>query len=59
MWAWVLAQVDPEGQSVVTYFSITFNTSTANLILFLALVESIKHFKYYLCDLPFTVITNH
>lgn len=59
----VLAQVGPEGERVVAYFSRTFNKHERRYCVtrreLLAVVASIKHFKYYLGGLPFTVRTDH
>ncbi|XP_064856568.1 uncharacterized protein LOC135559697 [Oncorhynchus nerka] len=59
----VLAQVGPEGERVVAYFSKTFDKHERRYCVtrreLLAVVASVKHFKYYLSGLPFTVRTDH
>lgn len=59
----VLAQVGPEGERVVAYFSKTFDKHERRYCVtrreLLAVVASVKHFKYYLGGLPFTVRTDH
>lgn len=59
----VLSQVGPEGETVVAYFSKTFNKAERRYCVtrreLLAIVRAINHFKYYLCGLPFTVRTDH
>eukprot|EP00063_Salmo_salar_P080830 XP_014055665.1 PREDICTED: uncharacterized protein LOC106604999 [Salmo salar] len=59
----VLAQVGPEGERVVAHFSKTFDKHERRYCVtrreLLAVVASIKHFKYYLGGLPFTVRTDH
>ena len=59
----VLSQVGPEGERVVAYFSRAFNKAERRYCVtrreLLAVVLSIRHFKYYLCGLPFTVRTDH
>ena len=59
----VLAQLEPEGERVVAYYSRTCNKHErcycVNLKELLPALPSIRHFKYYLCGLPFTVRTDH
>ena len=59
----VLSQVGPEGERVVAYFSQAFNKAEWRYCVtsreLLAMVLSIRHFKYYLCGLPFVVRTDH
>lgn len=59
----VLSQVGPEGEKVVAYFSKTFNRAERRYCVtrreLLAIVRAIRHFKYYLCGLPFTIRTDH
>ena len=59
----VLSQVGPEGERVVAYFSRAFNKAERHYCItrreLLAVVLSIRHFKYYLCGLPFVVRTDH
>ncbi|KAJ8416125.1 hypothetical protein AAFF_G00381470 [Aldrovandia affinis] len=54
----VLSQVGPDGERVVAYFSRRFNKAKRRYCVtwreLLAVVLSIKHFRYYLCGLPFT-----
>lgn len=59
----VLSQVGPEGEKVVAYFNRAFNKAERRYCVtrreLLAVVLSIRHFKYYLCGLPFMVRTDH
>ena len=59
----VLSQVGPDGERVVAYFSRAFNKAERRYCVtrreLLAVVLSIRHFRYYLCGLPFTVRTDH
>ncbi|KAJ8352139.1 hypothetical protein SKAU_G00236150 [Synaphobranchus kaupii] len=59
----MLAQVEPEGERVVAYYSRTFNKAERCYCItrreLLAVVRAICHFKYYLCGLHFTVRTYH
>ena len=59
----VLSQVGPEGEKVIAYFSKTFNKAERRYCVtrreLLAIVRTIRHFRYYLCGLPFTVRTDH
>ena len=59
----VLAQVGPEGERVVAYYSRTFNKAERRYCVtrreLLAVVSAVRHFKYYLCGLTFTVRTDH
>ena len=59
----VLAQDGPEGDRVVAYYSRTFNKAERRYCVtrreLLAIVRAVRHFKYYLCGLRFTVRTDH
>jgi len=59
----VLAQEGPEGEQVVAYYSRTFNKAERRYCItrreLLAIVRAVRHFKCYLCGLPFTVRTDH
>ena len=59
----VLSQPRPEGERVVAYFSRSFSKAERRYCVtrreLLAVVLSIRHFKYYLCGRPFTVRTDH
>ena len=59
----VLAQMGPEGERVVAYFSKTFDKHERRYCVtrreLMAVVASVRHFKYYLGGLPFTVRTDH
>jgi len=59
----VLSQVGPEGERVVAYFSRAFNKHEKRYCVtrreLLAVVLSIRHFRYYLCGLEFLVRTDH
>ncbi|KAF7654945.1 hypothetical protein LDENG_00063000 [Lucifuga dentata] len=59
----VLSQVGPEGERVVAYFSRAFSKAERHYCItcreLLAVMLSIRHFKYYLCGLVFTVRTDH
>ena len=59
----VLSQEGPEGERVVAYFSRAFNKAERRYCVtrreLLALVLSIRHFKYYLCGPPFRARTDH
>ncbi|KAG7468788.1 Transposon Ty3-I Gag-Pol poly [Solea senegalensis] len=59
----VLSQVWPEGERVVAYFSKAFEKPERNYCVtrreLLAVLRSVRHFKYYLCGLPFVVRTDH
>ncbi|KAJ8391411.1 hypothetical protein AAFF_G00090410 [Aldrovandia affinis] len=59
----VLSQVGPEGERAVAYFSHTFNKAERNYCVtrreLLAVVKAVRHFRYYLCGLPFTIRTDH
>ena len=59
----VLSQVGADGERVVAYFSRVFNKAEKRYCVtrreLLAVVLSVRHFKYYLCGLPFTVRTDH
>lgn len=59
----VLSQVGLEVERVVAYFSRAFNRAEWRYCVtcreLLAVVLSIRHFKYYLCGLLFTVRTGH
>ncbi|KAJ8333815.1 hypothetical protein SKAU_G00411340 [Synaphobranchus kaupii] len=59
----VLAQVGPEGERVVTYYSRTFNKTEHRYCVtrreLLSEVADSPHHSYYLCGLPFTVRTDH
>ena len=50
-------------ERVVAYFSRVFNKAEKRYCVtrreLLAVVLSVRHFKYYLCGLPFTVRTDH
>ncbi|KAJ8403362.1 hypothetical protein AAFF_G00351340 [Aldrovandia affinis] len=55
----VLAQVGPEGEGVVTYFSRMFDKAKQRYCVtrwkLRAVLLASRHFKYYLWGLPFTV----
>ncbi|KAL2086586.1 hypothetical protein ACEWY4_017646 [Coilia grayii] len=59
----VPSQPGADGERVVVYFSLAFNKAERRYCVtrreLLAVVLSIRHFKYYLCSLPFTVRTDH
>ena len=59
----VLSQVGPEGERVVAYFSQAFNKHEKRYCVtlreLLAVVLSIRNFRYYLCGLGFLVRTDH
>lgn len=59
----VLSQKGPEGERVVAYFSRVFNKSERRYCVtrreLLAVVTAARHFKYYLCGVPFTIRTDH
>jgi len=59
----VLAQPSPEGERVVAYFSRTFSKEERRYCVtrreLLAVVASVRHFKYYLCGVPFLIRTDH
>ena len=59
----VLSQVGPDGERVVAYFSRAFNKAERRYCVtrreLLVVVLSIRHLRYYLCGLPFTVKTDH
>ncbi|CAI5693181.1 unnamed protein product [Oreochromis niloticus] len=59
----VLAQVTPGGEKVVAYHSRAFNKAEPRYCVtrreLLAVVCAIRHFKYYLGGLHFTVRTDH
>ncbi|KAF7654948.1 hypothetical protein LDENG_00063040 [Lucifuga dentata] len=59
----VFSQVGPERERVVAYFSRAFNKAERRYCItcreLLAVVLSIRHFKYYLCGSVFTVRTDH
>ena len=59
----VLAQVGPEGERVVAYYSSSLSREQRRYCVtrreLLAVVESIKHFRYYLTGAHFTVRTDH
>ena len=59
----VLAQVTREGERVVAYYSRTFNKAERRYCVtrreLLAVVSAIRHFRYYLGGLHFTVRTDH
>ncbi|KAJ8380842.1 hypothetical protein SKAU_G00016200 [Synaphobranchus kaupii] len=59
----VQAQVGPGGERVVAYYSRTFDKAERRYCItrreLLAVVLAIRHFKYYLCGLHFTVRTDH
>ncbi|RVE62229.1 hypothetical protein OJAV_G00155100 [Oryzias javanicus] len=59
----VLSQMGSAGETVVAYFSKTFNKAERRYCVtrreLLAVVKAIGHFRYYLCGLPFTVRTDH
>jgi len=59
----VLAQVTPEGERVVAYHSRQFNKAERRYCVtrreLLAMVCAIRHFRYYLGGLHFTVRTDH
>ncbi|XP_064827230.1 uncharacterized protein LOC135543829 [Oncorhynchus masou masou] len=59
----VQAQVGPEEERVVAYFNRTFDKHERHYFVtwqeLLAVMASLKHFRYYLGGLPFTVRTDH
>ena len=59
----VLSQVGADGERVVAYFSRVFNKAERRYCVtrreLLAVLLSVRHFKYYLCGLTFTVRTDH
>lgn len=59
----VLSQSTAEGERVVAYYSRTFNKAEKRYCVtrreLLAVVSAIRHFKYYLGGLHFTVRTDH
>ena len=59
----VLSQTGPDGERVVAYFSRAFNKAERRYCVtrreLLAVVLSIRHFKYYLCGPLFRVRTDH
>ena len=59
----VLSQPWAEGERVVAYFSQKLKKCERNYCVtrreLLAVVLSVRHFKYYLCGLPFTIRTDH
>uniref|UniRef100_A0A3P9L4N5 Gypsy retrotransposon integrase-like protein 1 n=1 Tax=Oryzias latipes TaxID=8090 RepID=A0A3P9L4N5_ORYLA len=59
----VLSHVTPEGDRVVAYYSRTFNKAEQRYCTtrreLLAVVSAIRHFRYYLGGLHFTVRTDH
>lgn len=59
----VLSQATTEGERVVAYYSRTFNKAEKRYCVtrreLLAVVSAIRHFKYYLGGLHFTVRTDH
>ena len=59
----VLSQPGPEGEQVVAYFSRIFSKSERRYCVtrreLLAVVTAVRHFKYYLCGVPFTIRTDH
>lgn len=59
----VLSQSTPEGERVVAYYSRTFSRPERNYCVtrreLLAVVDSTRHFRHYLCGLPFTIRTDH
>ena len=59
----VLSQIGPQGEKVVAYFSKSLSRSESNYCTtrkeLLALVKSVKHFRYYLLGKVFQVRTDH
>lgn len=59
----VLSQVTPMGERVVAYYSRTFTKTETRYCVtrreLLAVVSAIRHFRYYLGGLHFTVRTDH
>ena len=59
----VLSQVQNGKEVVISYFSRQLQKSETNYPTIekeaLAVVEAIRHFKYYLLDRPFTVLSDH
>lgn len=59
----VLAQVTPQGEQVIAYYSRAFSKPERNYCVtrreLLAVVESVNHFKHYLCGVKFVVRTDH
>ncbi|KAL1272916.1 hypothetical protein QQF64_028778 [Cirrhinus molitorella] len=59
----VLSQVGTGGERVVAYHSKTFNKSERRYCVtrreLAAVLFAVRHFKYYLCGIPFIVRTDH
>ncbi|XP_058864420.1 uncharacterized protein LOC131706752 [Acipenser ruthenus] len=59
----VLSQPGPEGEHVVAYFSRSLSKAERRYCVtrreLLAVVEGVRHFRHYLCGLPFTIRTDH
>ncbi len=59
----VLAQMTADGERVVAYYSRTFNKAERRYCVtrreLLAVVSAVRHFRYYLGGLHFTVRTDH
>lgn len=59
----VLSQITPEGERVVGYYSRAFERAEKNYCVtrreLLAVVDSVRHFRYHLCGLPFVIRTDH
>ena len=59
----MLSQVQNGKEVVISYFSRQLQKSETNYPTIekeaLAVVEAIRHFKYYLLDRPFTVLSDH
>ncbi|MGH0129364.1 UNVERIFIED_CONTAM: hypothetical protein FKN15_043515 [Acipenser sinensis] len=59
----VLSQPGSDGEQVVAYYSRSLSKTERRYCVtrreLLAVVESVRHFRHYLCGLPFTVRTDH
>ena len=58
----MLAQEGPEGERVVAYYRRKLNKAECRHCFTrckLLVIRTVRHFKYYLCGLPFTVRTDH
>ena len=59
----VLSQLTPDGERVVAYHSHTLDKSEKNYCVtckeFLAVIDTVNHFKHILCCLPFTICTDY
>lgn len=59
----VLSQVGVGGNRVVAYYSKAINKAERKYCVtrreLVAVIFAVRHLKYYLCGLPFTVRTDH